>query len=1279
MTTITHQCLDWLVLGNRAARKRYGGCGSYKGTRSRELTVKARRLEDGLSARIMLNVLATIALEKGAYFGEACSDITEITGVAERRSSCPEMSLGHAKLEVLRKTHLWACLSHFLSTFKAAINLPQFSLADVEEDLSASATTTVPKLIHRLLYILTHDRKINTENFEIYLRRQFAKRHPLLPNPLGSEEEQVPWTDLEMLAKLDLIFHLCEWQFTGPARLRTMMDDEQEQTDWRLAPIGQDARRNTYWFIGSDRLWVQHPNPNPPEPRKTRSRRGIKSSRMSKSQPTTSVSKSTASVTKSKPSTTRGKAIPVPKNEPNRAVSGRRRGRPRKDASAAATAPPPSPPPGAPPTTRSRPTRAAAVAALSHILPNVIPNGRATRSSKRSAPIDSDMEDPVHVSRESNPGLSPSPNKRLRTTRRSVRARADLEDEWQVVPEEWLRPTGDEPGALDYDPNHNSAKEEGIAQEQTLHPGDIIAAVFGDDDSELTDLSDEDDNNNESVKEEDGDGDDGSVSDEVEDDDDDEDNDKEEEEEDFDADREVANVDEETAIQALVLNTSNQVCATIEEWENFPQQFEGSVSTKERALFKTLTRISATVCEELREAARQLQISLAVHTRKRSTRLLVIEQDRAALEAEKQRRQETEELHSREIRQMKREQNRAQREMEREKRAKEREDRLKPKEAEAATPHAASVNGNTGSVQAEDMNGRVDIEGGDAHSLNGNGKRAASTSGSASRPRRTRTPRQSEDWELDCEICLKRGINIDDGREITCCEKCGRWQHVDCHNQADAQAGRPPRDWSTVHFMCYNCARNPKKPTRTLRASKATGTASTSRSKARGQPAGPPTHPVPLHLVPGYGRSPLPPHIQQYPFQRGYQYPIPAPSAPPSYLPYPSTGPSPYSHPQRSPYPAASQPPPPHSTVLPGSGVAGGTPNSNGYLYGTPSQSFPAPAHVQQALSGASPGSAYPGVSSTASTSSFTGLGTQVGAQPSHVLVPSAQQQHTTQPQHSRPSWSPNGSPPTSVPSSIPVATSYSNAQPGSSGHTYSNGQNQGRQGRPVAPVGYAPSPLHQQTASHQQPHYHQPQLRHQHSPIPSTPNNISGLGTGSSPSPSASRYQQNSKRGQSMPSWDASAGTKATAPHTNGYMYESGNGNGNGNGGAIPNTVPKGIAQQSPNSPQSYSHSPMMGPLRASIGAHQPPGGEAYPAPVSMHVRPIPGSSIQSSQSPGSMVIPLQPQHGRRSSIVSVPQSPISSSANGLHTLAQQAQALLHAPTSSNPTSGSSGHSSYL
>lgn len=69
------------------------------------------------------------------------------------------------------------------------------------------------------------------ENFEAYLRRQFTRRVPYKPNPLGHEDEPTHWSDVDFLLKLDMLFHLCEWQFTGAGRLRTMMG-EVDDLEW---------------------------------------------------------------------------------------------------------------------------------------------------------------------------------------------------------------------------------------------------------------------------------------------------------------------------------------------------------------------------------------------------------------------------------------------------------------------------------------------------------------------------------------------------------------------------------------------------------------------------------------------------------------------------------------------------------------------------------------------------------------------------------------------------------------------------------------------------------------------------------------------------------------------------------------------------------------------------------------------------------------------------------------------------------------------------------------
>lgn len=96
------------------------------------------------------------------------------------------------------------------------------------------------------------------------------------------------------------------------------------------------------------------------------------------------------------------------------------------------------------------------------------------------------------------------------------------------------------------------------------------------------------------------------------------------------------------------------------------------------------------------------------------------------------------------------------------------------------------------------------------HHINGAGRLVLTpirkARGAISNPNK---PSGTEDWELDCEICRTQGVNLNDGHEIACCDTCGKWQHVWCHDNADQRAGRPKRDWNKVEFRCFRCQRPP--------------------------------------------------------------------------------------------------------------------------------------------------------------------------------------------------------------------------------------------------------------------------------------------------------------------------------------------------------------------------------------------------------------------------------------------------------------------------------------
>lgn len=275
---------------------------------------------------------------------------------------------------------------------------------------------------------------------------------------------------------------------------------------------------------------------------------------------------------------------------------------------------------------------------------------RGTRSSKRAR-----TGSGTPMSSSQQVGAPP------RGTRNSSR-RNEEEDEWQQVPDEWLKSGAedadgddesaenddeaisddDDEGALKLSNTHSKSRSSRrriatspassggvsppVAAETSPAKSDAVkATIFDDDDSDLTDLSD-----------------DGAASDskpkkkraaavQSDEDEDEEmadgqlDADEESGEDDYDDDADDEFVDEEYEIRiayskpkdwvewetvcSVSLSTTRafpltrpclQVCVTLDEWEDFPLQFEGSTNTKERALYKTLLLISDSVTEGMK-------------------------------------------------------------------------------------------------------------------------------------------------------------------------------------------------------------------------------------------------------------------------------------------------------------------------------------------------------------------------------------------------------------------------------------------------------------------------------------------------------------------------------------------------------------------------------------------------------------------------------------------------------------------------------------------------------
>ncbi|TBU25180.1 hypothetical protein BD311DRAFT_517968 [Dichomitus squalens] len=862
-----------------------------------------------------------------------------------------------ANLHTLRRHWKWANFSQFFYTFAPLLAMPDVFLSDVEDDLARGTNLYIPRIMHRLLYTLSQDRKLNIDNWQTALRRQYMRRDPTA-NPIGpepkvpsrdsslvpseddeeeskehsseaeskpkddamdtdgdqqseagvtaetakeedgqssvktkaepreedetipkesddepvnppkaeEEEESKDWLQLPMLEKLDSLHLLTEWQFQNPYRLRQLMKDDDDMANWRIEPIGYDAKTNAYWLIGPDRLWIQRAPPKAPRSRTLKRKRPAATPKKrvkadessfdedeedepiirSKRSRTQSQSKATASQSRSQTHTS-GRAT----------RTSRRNGRP------------------------------------SGLDIDVISAGKSTRAAKVQAnkKLDIQAKELAEFQRQaaalarSSPRKTrapASPAKRITGTRVSARLRHaggagdedDSDDEWQQVPDEWLQEsaspsrrtrtrTRSGKGKVwqeeeDEDQERESEPDAEQQQDEEEAAEDPVQEQADDEERKYEAQQDDGDDRREEGGEEGGENADGAgqdngllqkaglesgnvsdltdLSEQEAEPPADEDDEEEEEEEapkvprrrgrkaafgvrrSGRRGRKSRTVNEQPEQQLFIKRAVKEaepepdeeqemeppalplpldfveweaIAITLAEWEHVADPFEKATHYLEKALYKMLTKnIVPIVTEELREAEKRRRLEEAIVHRKRSSRIAMKESEKEEARLAAKRKAEEEEKLARsrrqEARRKKEEAERVRRERAREERAKERdarEARAKAKAERQEREEAAAARSTA------------------TPSVNGTGPSSSIQPSRVVTPNGVRTP----DWVLDCEVCHKQGLNMDDGLPMVSCGSCNRWQHIACHDLMDQRAGRHRRDWDKQQFFCIRC------------------------------------------------------------------------------------------------------------------------------------------------------------------------------------------------------------------------------------------------------------------------------------------------------------------------------------------------------------------------------------------------------------------------------------------------------------------------------------------
>ena len=239
------------------------------------------------------------------------------------------------------------------------------------------------------------------------------------------------------------------------------------------------------------------------------------------------------------------------------------------------------------------------------------------------------------------------------------------------------------------------------------------------------------------------------------------------------------------------------LAVTRQEWEWMSNRFAKSRHPDEKALHKLLKdTVLPKVIADLDEADKQKAHELAMANRKRSSRIALKESEREEKERDRIARQKMEEkmaaIQAEEDEKVRKEQEEANMIRIREERLHEREARLMAREREAEERVQREID------EKEERERLRELRKLKREQIIANG-------GQPPDDDQDLDTKDDDSWELDCEVCGRNGINLDDTDEIVCCEQCGKWQHTECWNAFDRKIGRSKRDWENEDFYCSNC------------------------------------------------------------------------------------------------------------------------------------------------------------------------------------------------------------------------------------------------------------------------------------------------------------------------------------------------------------------------------------------------------------------------------------------------------------------------------------------